>query len=104
MSDDRAYEKIEALEREIHQLRQQIDTLHSQLDHTTGTAVQFGRDLTRLRSELGRAQYAVDCAIVMIEALVIFIPEGMPLHPGVGVAQGRLDRALHALHHPDQPR
>jgi hypothetical protein len=88
---------IDEIVDELDRLRRQIDALHSQLDHATSTAVEYGREATRLRGELGRAQYAVDCAIILINALVIFIPNGTVLHPGVGVAQAKLDRALHAL-------
>jgi hypothetical protein len=81
---------------ELDRLRRQVDVLHNQLEHATATAVEYGQEVIKLRGDLGRSQLTVDCAITLVRALIMFLPDGMALHPQVGIAQAALDRALAA--------
>ena len=54
-------------------------------------------DLTVARSDIARAMHALDCALAWGEALMLFLPHGQPLPPGLGAAKGALDVALKGL-------
>jgi hypothetical protein len=53
--------------------------------------------LSEARIGNGKIVHALDTAIQLVEALIMFLPEGMILPDGVKTAKGALDHALREL-------
>lgn len=55
------------------------------------------RELHNTRTDAAKLVYALDCAIQLIEALIMFLPHGTVLPEGVTTAKYVLDRAMEEL-------
>jgi hypothetical protein len=62
-----------------------------------GVAMTDRSELEQLRAANAKAMYALDRAIQLVEALIAFLPEGQPLHPGLETANKALREALKDL-------
>jgi hypothetical protein len=58
---------------------------------------QLRRDLSALQQNSGMVVHALDCAGALIDALITWLPEGMPLPDGVRTCKHNLDTAMAAL-------
>jgi methyl-accepting chemotaxis protein len=60
-------------------------------------------EIAQLRADAGTVVHALNCSMQLIDALIVFLPEGQPMHPRVATAKNVLDEAMGALRVPRDP-
>lgn len=78
----------------IEELEERIDQLKTAADVYEKSQIALNHELKVARADAGRILYALDCAIQLIEQLIIYLPDGSPISEQVAGCKLRLDHAM----------
>jgi len=56
--------------------------------------IDLRNELRTVREDAASVVYALDCALQLIDALILFLPEGQPLPENLAGCKHRLDQAM----------
>lgn len=71
-------------------MREKVPTWRTQALAAQAQAEQARRDAALVI-------HALDCSLALVEAMMINLPNGQPVDPGVAAAKGALDNAMAAI-------
>lgn len=74
------------------------DGLRERVNFWTTRTAMAEEELQRCQQDAALVIHALECSIILIEKLLINLPSGQPIDPGVATAKGALDRAMAAIH------
>lgn len=81
----------------ILELEERIDQLRNASELYEVTQTLLNKELGKTRHDAGLVVHALDCAIALIEQLILFLPDGSPVPDGVATCKAALDRAMSAV-------
>jgi len=78
-------------EQENARLQRELDAVRAEAQ---ALSLDCSNRLSEARTGNAKVIHALDTAIMFIEALLAWLPEGLPMNPGLASAKHRLDEAL----------
>jgi len=98
MDDEDLGKHIKDLEDQIAHLKRENEYVTKQrniLAYNGGRAMGLAdAELKSVRADAALVVHALNCAIQLIDALIVYLPEGSPISGGVATCKQNLDQAM----------